>query len=59
MRKKRNTKDLRHVVCPVCGYKMPVFYKDMAQCEGMMVSCKGRNCHAFFEVKVKDGKQVR
>lgn len=44
--------------CPVCGYHMPFFYMDEAVCKGVMVSCKGRNCHAVFELKIKDGKQM-
>jgi len=46
------------VKCPVCGYHMPLFYADGAVCEGVMVSCKGRNCRAVFELNIKDGKQM-
>lgn len=47
------------VRCPVCGYQMPISYTKEAECEGVMISCKGRNCHAVFELKIKDGKQIR
>lgn len=45
--------------CPFCGYKMPFSYTDEAECKGVMVPCKGRNCHAVFELKIRNGKQVR
>ncbi len=50
---------LRRVRCPECGYEMPVFYDASAGCTGVKISCKGRNCRAFFAVKIKDGKQIR
>lgn len=50
---------LYRVKCPECGYEMPVFYSESAGCTGIKVSCKGRKCRAFFEVIIKDGKQIR
>ncbi len=51
---------LLRVTCPECGYEMPIFYDGKsANSMGVKVSCKGRNCHAFFEIKIKDGKQIR
>lgn len=47
------------VQCPVCGYKMPVSYGEEAECKGVMVPCKGRNCHVVFELKIKNGKQIK
>lgn len=47
------------VECPDCNYKMPIFFSDKAECTGVMVSCKGRNCHSIFEVKIKHGKQIK
>nr|DAY96734.1 MAG TPA: hypothetical protein [Caudoviricetes sp.] len=38
---------------------MPLYYNDDAECKGVMVPCKGRNCHAFFELKIENGKQIR
>ncbi|WP_373102596.1 hypothetical protein [Blautia obeum] len=50
---------MHRVQCPECGYTMPIFFKESAECKGVMVACKGRNCHAFFEVKLKNGKQIK
>lgn len=47
------------VECPECGYKMPVFFTEDAECSGVMVACKGRNCHSIFEVTIKNGKQIK
>ena len=47
------------VTCPRCGYKMPVFYDGRAGSHGVFVPCKGRGCGAFFEIRIKDGGQVR
>ena len=58
MNEKKN-KILCQVRCPVCGYKMPLFYHDRAECTGVTITCKGRNCHAVFELNIKEGKQIR
>ncbi|MCO7147404.1 hypothetical protein NIA28_13700 [Coprococcus catus] len=52
-------KKMIRVECPECKYKMPLFFEETAECSGVMVSCKGRNCHARFELKIKDGKQIK
>lgn len=52
-------KNTVRVQCPVCGYKMPVSYTNEAECEGVMAQCKGRSCHAVFEVRIKNGKQIK
>ena len=52
-------KNTVRVECPVCGYKMPVSYTGEAECKGVMVVRKGRNCHAVFELKIKKGKQIK
>ncbi len=52
-------KKLIKVQCPCCGYKMPVSYNEKANCAGVYVSCKGRNCTNIFEVKIINGKQVK
>ena len=52
-------KNTVRVECPVCGYKMPVSYTGEAECKGVMVACKGRNCHAVFELKIEKGKQIK
>lgn len=50
---------LIRVQCPVCKYNMPFSYTKEAECRGVMVPCKGRNCHTVFELKIKDGKQIK
>lgn len=52
-------KGILRVICPECGYTMPVFYDKQAESQGVFVPCKGRGCKTFFEVKIKNGKQVR
>lgn len=47
------------VICPNCGYEMPITYGPESECVGVFVSCKGRNCKNVFEVKIKDGQQYR
>ena len=47
------------VQCPVCGYKMPIFYTNDAASKGVMVSCKGRHCSCVFELKIEKGKQIK
>lgn len=47
------------VKCPVCGYVMPLRYRPDAQCSGIFVACKGRNCRNIFEVKVRNGQQIK
>ena len=55
-----NEKKIKHrVTCPACGYKMPIYYDDKAKAYGVTVTCKGRNCHAVFELKIENGKQIR
>lgn len=48
---------LTKVRCPVCGYIMPLMYTEEAECHGVYVSCKGRNCRNVFEVIIKNGQQ--
>lgn len=50
---------LMQVRCPECGYKMPIFYTDAAECNGVQVACKGRRCSNIFEVKIKHGQQIK
>lgn len=47
------------VQCPVCGYRMPVYYEPASSCKGIFVICKGRSCKVRFEVKIQNGKQVK
>lgn len=52
-------KKMIRVECPECRYKMPLFFEETAECSGVMVSCKGRNCHDRFELIIKNGKQIK
>lgn len=47
------------VVCPYCGYEMPIWYDESAESDGVTVTCKGRNCHSVFEIKIKFGEQIK
>lgn len=44
--------ELKNVICPYCGYKMPVKYDKNAICKGVFVKCKGRECKKEFEIKL-------
>lgn len=50
---------MRQVVCPSCGYRMPIWYTDHAECAGIRVSCKARGCCVKFDVIIKDGQQIK
>lgn len=42
------------VICPYCGYKMPIEYDAAkAECHGVFTKCKGRNCGKIFEIKIE------
>ena len=46
--------NVRKVICPFCGYRMPIRYEqDKAECKGLFVKCKGRNCGKVFEIIIK------
>lgn len=55
----KEKKIMHRVKCPVCGYKMPIYYDNRAISQGVTVTCKGRNCHAVFELKIENGIQIR
>jgi hypothetical protein len=40
------------IICPYCGYEMPVFYDEGAVSKGVYIRCKGRNCKKIFEIKI-------
>lgn len=42
----------KQVVCPFCGYRMPVRYVPTATCRGVFIRCKNKNCKKEFEVKL-------
>lgn len=43
---------MEKIKCPYCGYEMPIFKGKNAQCMGLWVKCKGRNCQKEFEIKI-------
>ena len=40
----------KRIVCPHCGYRMPVEAKPGAVARGLFLKCKGRNCGKVFEI---------
>lgn len=52
-------KKYTQVQCPACGYRMPLFFTAEAECKGVQVACKGRKCSHIFEVKIKNGQQIK
>lgn len=59
MKEKDTNEYPRRVICPRCGYEMPIFYEKKAECDGVTVTCKGRNCHAVFQIKITSGEQIK
>lgn len=59
MAEKENKRYPRKVVCPYCGYEMPIFYCETAHSNGVTVTCKGRKCHAVFAITIISGEQVK
>lgn len=43
---------MEKVICPYCGYKMQIFFKEKALCRGVYTKCKGRKCKKIFEIKI-------
>ena len=41
------------IVCPFCGYRMPIFRGPAAYCRDLWVRCKGRRCGKWFEIKLE------
>ena len=58
MTEKERSEELTRAKCPDCDYQMPIYFGGDANCCGVVVPCKGRNCHAFFELRIRDGKQI-
>lgn len=56
---KINKKKYTQVVCPECGYRMPLFFTEEAECKGIQVACKGRKCSHIFEVIIQSGQQIK
>lgn len=47
---------MMQIICPHCGYKMPIFAAKDAICRGIWVRCKGRKCGKEFEIKIQENK---
>lgn len=47
------------IKCTQCGYVMNITALEGAECSGIVVRCKGRHCKKEFEIKVKNGKQIK
>lgn len=47
---------MQKVKCPYCGYEMPIKRDQSAECKGLWVKCKGRNCKKEFEIVIKQVK---
>lgn len=48
------------VVCPRCGYKMPIEYDPSgAVCHGVFIKCKGRTCGKIFEITIEKKQRKR
>lgn len=45
------------VICPYCGYRLPLSYSRTANCREISVKCKGAHCKKTFYLIVEDGVQ--
>lgn len=50
-------KSVKNVVCPFCGYKLPIVYDKDTTVKNLLVSCKGRQCKESFILNIKNGVQ--
>lgn len=46
-------KALRQIICPYCGYRMPLWCTDEAASKGIFAVCKDKNCKKLFEIDPK------
>ena len=49
----------KRIRCPFCGYRMPIMALEDAECHGLIMKCKARNCGKEFEIKIKEGDQIK
>lgn len=54
-----NEMDRKRVICPHCGYRMPLEYDDTTSVHGLYIKCKGTHCKKNFEIVIKDGVQYK
>ena len=50
-------KSVKNVVCPYCGYKLPIVYDKDTVVKNLLVTCKGRQCKESVILNVKRGIQ--
>lgn len=43
----------KQIVCPYCGYRMPIYYGEKATSDDIWVKCKNKHCKKEFEIKIK------
>ena len=48
---------VKNVVCPYCGYKLPIVYDKDTVVKNLLVTCKGRQCKESFVLNIKRGIQ--
>lgn len=44
---------IEKVKCPYCGYKLPLFKTNTAECKGVYIKCKNPKCRKEFEIKIE------
>lgn len=54
-----NVVERKRVICPYCGYRMPLEYDTTSSSHGVVVRCKGSHCKKEFEIVIKDGVQYK
>lgn len=45
------------VICPYCGYKLPIYFSSNSNCSEISLICKGRGCKKKFNLIVRAGVQ--
>lgn len=48
---------MNQIICPYCGYKLPLFLTTSSNMNSISIKCKGRQCSKIFFPIVKDGVQ--
>ena len=48
---------MKKVICPYCGYTLPILYDTSTNVKGLLLYCKGRHCKKSFYLIVINGIQ--
>lgn len=48
-----NAETFYKIICPFCGYEMPIYISKETVCRGLLARCKGRNCRKIFEIRTR------